>query len=261
MRGIAILVLPVTTMFAVRGSSGAAALLSGTRASTTSHGLQVSVLVPRRSYPKDALVQVRVVVRNISHRAVVIDAPCGSEGPEAQSTTATGHLLYSMVFHPTSGLSTLCHNQTAPRLAPRHVLEVRQYLVLEGPGIRGFVPLAGNRWAQTRPALVRLTPARPLRVNMRSKHRVEAMIPRPPGAQGPLLWYGWSACLEHGTPFSSPNYGWVRSSSDVATPLQARERACSQITEWHAIAGYLNYPVAIINYRVPVSVKPLPVKP
>lgn len=49
--------------------------------STTAHGIRLTLSVPRRSYPRNALIRVGLRLTNLSHRNMPLPHLDGSEGP------------------------------------------------------------------------------------------------------------------------------------------------------------------------------------
>jgi hypothetical protein len=74
-------------------------------------------------------------------------------------------------------------------------------------------------------------------------------VTRPAGVSGPLLRLSYAACSGEdvgGGPLFAYSYTWIKSGLHV-TP------GCFPVTEWHVRLGWLNRPVASLDYTAPES--------
>lgn len=139
------------------------------------------------------------------------------------------------------------------RLAPGKGMRTQMYVILRGATLRPQVELTLPSGAHSRiagkPLRVRLTPGRPPPVSLSSGPRITATLSRPPGASGRPLYVGWFRC-------TVAEFAPARPVLDTWTPVsphnlrpQPHSPDCIHLLEWHAVVGWLNYPVASINYR------------
>jgi hypothetical protein len=242
-----LLVLPCLTRCSdTAGGRAQAAGSHSIRVETTSQGIRLTLIVPGSIYPKDALVQVTLLLRNVSHHPVRLDESCGHR-PFAEVTSRSGKQIYPLMFHPMPAIVGGCFGTAYPRIAPGHTLVMHQYVVLLGSGVRGSDPTGR---IETKPAVVSLVPGERPGVIVTTRGGVHATVAPPPGARGPLWFLGWSSCVEHGIPYTEVDRNWLPNTNGIAAP-QFHSADCQRIIEWHAFAGYLNHPIATIDYKFP----------
>lgn len=228
-------------------SGSAAAVRSHiVRVETVSHGIRLTLIVPNSVYPRNALVRVNLLLRNVSNHAIVLDEQCGHR-PYVEDTSRSGNRILNLRFSGEPLLVGGCFGSTSPRIEPGDTVASRPYVVLEGPGIRGFDP--SGRIA-TKPAVVSLVSGVAPRVLVSPSKWVHATVERPAGAPGPLLISQWSSCLEHGMPLDQSNLEWTPALGPDVSPWVSSPE-CQQILEWHAYVGYVGWPVARIDYKAP----------
>jgi len=137
-----------------------------------SHGVKLTLIVPRKAYPRDALVQVTIILKNLSHSQMWIEV------------------------HSSPPVSAVLHPATSQQ--------------------RGDLYHAG--WYACRMA------------NGQIQFGGSGFYEGPPGPQGiPPFLFGYL-------------YFWAPSQSRVLQP------GCSSPLEWHVVAGWLNQPVARVDY-------------
>jgi hypothetical protein len=103
----------------------------------------------------------------------------------------------------------------------------------------------------TRPGTVQLSPAPvPSATIVPAFTGASVAVTRPPGAVG-ALWYQYrEVCQEANGDISLPHTDvWaIANEEDRFLPAFSD---CPQPREWHAVAGWLNYPVATVDYTYP----------
>lgn len=253
-RSIALLALCILP--SVSGCTGSAASVASAarghrlQVETTARGVRLTLIVPHSIYAKNALVQVALLVQNVSHRVVTVDGACPDSGPrvEAEVTSRSGYPEYPVLEHLPGIIGGGCVPRGSRRIAPGHTITVHRYVVLTHPGVRGTaLLLTGVIQIQTKPTLVSLVPGSSPGLTIRTTGKVSAVVERPPGVRGPLVFRGWSSCMEYGARYSEIDPGWTQSNNGIAVP-EIHSPDCHRIIEWHAVAGYLNQPIAVINY-------------
>jgi hypothetical protein len=250
---------PLTTSY------GAAKVESNGAVSTwaMSGGLKLTLVVPRRSYPRNALANVQVTLRNVTNHDLGywltgMD-PVGYAAPQAEVLNAAG----TIVFPPAMPYMPALPGPV-PGLAPLHSgqsVTQSEYIVLRGARIRAtqnFMPRMMSNLSlppyvlTTRPILVRLTsePAPKLILHGDPSHPV-LDVTRPPNIQGPMWSVRYADC---GFQSTGPTYtyteGWVASNLHM-TP------GCSPLAGWYVRVAWLNHPVAALDY-IPPRASPTP---
>jgi hypothetical protein len=223
---------------------------SGVAVSTISHGIRLTLVVPRHTYPRNALVQFSVIVQNVSHYTVLTSfGPfCGlTTNPSIEVSNGKGQLtpqLPSVTYgHPCSGVPTglpLLPGQTT-----------RQHLVgvVSGAYIRSVLHLGHDltKAVDTPRVQIRLTAGTPLTAAIhRSNIGPYATVRRPSRAMGPLYFVESAMCG------SSTNFQGLESNL-VWSPILFHRiySGYAGPQDWHGLAGYINYPVATIHYTSP----------
>lgn len=249
-------------------------------AETVSHGVRVFLFIPRRVYPRDALVQFTVTLQNVSHQDRYLqDWPPdwgGPYSPHILMRTARGRLVYeealSSFLAPTPG--TLADNYvlhpgaTLTRLV-RFVLQAPQVQAVEkvfdghpaeGLGHTSFSARAGtptppgSRWAQHQwrittpfvPLTLTDEPAPAVSVS-RSRGRVQVLV-RPAGpVAGPPYFMDSIRC------WTGPSTMWVNQHVDWTAAWDNRfsspiDQHCPSRQPWHAVIGWPDHRVAFISY-------------
>jgi hypothetical protein len=225
--------------------------------SATAGGLRLTLTVPRRSYPRNALARVTVRVENVSHHDVTFMtpgiAPPGVTAPQVQVLDRTGHALFPPAlsdYPPLPG--------PAPSIVilhPGETQHMRLFIIVRGARIRATIPFTPRAQPfpsvqyplnalTTRPITVRLTSAPSPTV---TEHQTSAGpvfdVTRPPGAMGTLWWVSYTDCGD--VTNMSYTFGWVPTGPRLGG-------GCRPVQSWHATLGYLNEPVTSIAYTAPV---------
>ena len=247
-----------------------AARLGSVQASACLRGVCLTLIVPRRPYPHDALVQATVVVKNLSREQIT--GPWrtgGTEEPQVQVLGAHNHVLYPPPF-PIPVVNGTFKVGIRQMMLPRAVASEQEFVALLGNRVRAvmhFQPeqLTGGGELTVRTPVIRFSlisaPA-PIIALHRSPPVSAVIYPGSPQQRGDLYHVGWYAChmangqIQFGGsgfyegppgPQGIPPimvgylYLWVPSSSRVLQP------GCSSPLEWHVVAGWPNQPVVGVN--------------
>jgi hypothetical protein len=242
---LVLLVTPLSPAGEAHATVGA-----GVSTAVTSHGLQVTLVLPQRSYPRNGLVKTTVSVRNVTAHAVLtrLEPLCGSEtNPSIEVSDPQGRLMPQLpsITYDNPG----CKRATGKPLLPGQTYRQHLVAVLSGPYVRAVV-----RWGKwlhrdiaTRRIRVRLTSETPLVGTLHSSPiGPYATVQRPSGAKGSLYVAGSTQCGSPTDPGQTIlNLVWSPVSTNRAYS------GCSGAQDWHALAGYLNYPVVTIDYTSP----------
>lgn len=223
-----------------RGTSNA-----GTR---TVRGIRLSLVLPRSTYPANALVRVSVEARNVSSRPRLIYGTCA--GPLSASVVdGRGNVVYSSAGdgQPRCGPTNLV------TLAPRGKIREHVYVVLRGDRVRATVNLAGHT-VHGPATFVRLTRSRGPRIVIRSRPYLHAEV-RGPVRQRPtpLLYVESSACPSgsgQGMLTGGGTSGWTK-----IAPYRAGvfwfSPGCDHPVRWRLIAGRVGESVVTVNRPAP----------
>jgi len=221
-----------------------------------SHGLAITLSVPKRAYPEGSLVPTTITVRNISHRPLgVLNSKC-DPGIETEVLNGAGDILYPPAFRgqfePNClGRGPVCPNSPGLCLKPGKVLRISSIVVLLGARIRAEVTRA-TRYALSpllgKPLTIRLTPSRAERVRMipTSNNTFVARIYPVPAHAGRLYYASALTCYT-GEGISSggdPPGDWA---STTAKTLRASFKMCHKGYVWQFVAGWIGHPAVEVR--------------
>jgi hypothetical protein len=237
-----------------------------------SHGVSISLVIPRRSYPRDALVQFTVTIRNVSRRTLFLqDWPPdwgGSFSPHILMRTRRGKLVYeeqlSTFLAPTPG--TLAPNYV---LRPRQALTRRVRFVLQAGQVQAIARVADGYtaysappgapppqpslfarqlWRVTTPfTWLTLTKEPPPAVSVsRSRTRIYARVHAASPLSGDPLYMDSINCWTgKGTMWTNQDIPWKVAHGDAfSTPIYPH---CPSRQPWKAVVGWPNHRVAFVN--------------
>jgi hypothetical protein len=213
---------------------------------TVTHGVKLSLSVPRQTYPKDALVRVTVRLQNVSRHTVLVSG----NNPATVVVLDSSH---QAVYRPdTPFLGRALFGQSVPprlaiKLRPNQRLVNSFFLILRGPLLQAEATLGARAQEYSiRGALVplTLTDETPPTVVVAALPTIHATITPPRGVSGPPYFVEETQCTGNG--ISGTWGGWGMSSSDNLTPGFASD--CISNRKWIAYAGWLGHPVASIDY-------------
>jgi hypothetical protein len=175
---------------------------SSLRVQTVSHGVKLTLIVPRLEYSADALVRPTVTVQNVSRHRVQLYSypsracyPYGGGNPEAQALDAGGNVLYPPAI--LGGPRVLCPPPAPPggppQLRPGQVIKHAMYVILRTDRLRARVWVEAQVGPSSYAGLevvtpdlhITLVPAVASQVTLHtSDGRLSAEIRRPPDAHG-----------------------------------------------------------------------------
>lgn len=223
----------------------------------TSGGLKLTLVVSRRSYPRNALAQVRVTLQNVTNHDVGYwhpgAGPVGYAAPQAQVLNGAGKIVFppAMPYMP-----PIAGPAPFPvSLHPGGSVTVSEYIVVRGARIRAtqtFMPRMTANLSlppyvlTTRPIFIRLTsePAPQLTLHGNPSDPI-LDVTRPPKVQGPMWSVRYADCGSEPPVIAYAYTGdWVRSDLHL-TP------GCSPVHGWYVRVAWLNHPVAALDYIPP----------
>jgi len=232
------LVLPPRHVYATTSGS--------TVVTTIARGIRLTLVVPRRVYPKNALVRFSVHVQNVSRHSVLtfIGDGCTQTNPFLEVVDSAGDVTsqfpQNMMVHP-------CPIGAGYPLPPGASRIEKVLVVLNGVAVRAVLDVGRflTKSEVTPPASVGISatgPAPP--IVHQSAHGRVITIERPADAAGPLYLLDSTLC--------GPSSGTASlSAHEIWTAVQGNRIAsgCLGAQEWSGFAGYLNFPVVTIDYR------------
>jgi hypothetical protein len=224
------------------------------RTVVATHEVRVTVSIPRRIYPRDALVSVWIGLRNISHHAVYVPGACaGPTNPNVSVWSASRRLVYPPlipVAEPRGPLVMACLAPPPRPLLPGNALHWRLDAVLRGSWIDARVGLGGptdivvgRHWMRVR-LQVQLSKDDAPTLSVITSPKVTVDATAAPGA-GPLFISEWWFCP-----------GDIRANGARDRTFQSLTAArftapCARPTEWHGVAGRMGHSIARFDYVAP----------
>lgn len=223
--------------------------------SAKGHGVELSVKIPRQGYALNSLIQARIRIRNDSRR--VIEMPgfpeyCGSDNPSVFVNDPSGKQLYppgvTPIFPPPCPFprgEALAHNQTA---------NATQYAIARGPYLQVALQVlrvrvggsSGMVTVLTHSVRLQFVPKPAATVTLHpSRSGLYAIFHRPTGARGPMLFEASDNCAPQDAQPGHQALSWEETLRTRLTP------SCPAPARWVVVAGWLNYPVAQIDYTTP----------
>jgi hypothetical protein len=228
------------------------------------HGVQLTLSVPGKVFPRYSLTPIGIHIHNSSGRPIGWMLPCpglgawklnpGGDNPEVDVLTPQGTVTYPPAL-PQLGPRPPCpvlvpillrtgqdFQQTTFVVLRSRVLRVSWVFFFESDGA-GSSP--NMRIAFQR--LLALTSGSPPRATIRSLGpSVYAKLQRPPGARGPLRYARVAECSSSaGRTYIQEGQTWRRASGLRIQP------GCARPLVWEALAGWVGMSVVRISYRAP----------
>jgi hypothetical protein len=248
MPGLLSLVLPLALLPA---RSSAAHPVSGYQVSTVSQGIKLTLEVPHKTYPRNALIRVTITARNVTWRPVRItrvNTLCGDNNPYIDVSDGQGHPSQLPTF--TRFLATTCPIPVSYRsLGVGRSLRWHRYGILTDSVVEATIILGkppGSREVSTPAIAVRLTEGQAPQVMLHTDRGSVFADIQPVGpVQSPLRYIESVNC-----PFIGPVAGY-RVVTEYTWRIEVGNRVtagCDPVSEWHVIAGWLDQPVATIDY-------------
>jgi hypothetical protein len=228
-----------------------AASASAIRVETVAHGVRLSLSIPRRTYPKNALVTVTVRLQNVSRHTVLVSV---NNYPDAIVLDSAHQEVYS-ARDPLSDRALFALIGPGPRppmkLRPHHGITISYFVILRGPLLQAHAMIdTGGKELEVHGPILPLTlthEALP-RVTVIETPTLHATITPPPGVSAPPYFVEQTRCADNDI---MTGRGWQAAPTDDLTPEFATD--CTKPGAWVAVAGWLNHPVASIDYTAPAG--------
>jgi hypothetical protein len=257
----------VASLFVLPSTTRASApSVGGISVTTTVQGLRLTHSIPRRAYPRRALVRARLRFRNVSFHTLYYDATNG----DAVSVLADRGRLAHQTRQPL-GMYSLLTYKGPPRIlrlrAGRTVTD-HVYLVLYGRFVVAETSVrqeeqGGGRAVRTPRASVHLTNEVIPEVTITTTPRLGVTVTPPWPAFGKLYYLFETSCTtSNGT--GSTGKGWTSTAATAIKPVFAGtstlQPTCAGSIAWNGIVGWLNHPIATFHYRTPARVERSPLR-
>lgn len=220
-----------------------------------SHGLRLTLLLPVGPYVHNGLIRTRVQLQNVSRRSIRIagtpDGECGPSGPQIQMRASNG--IYE-IFTPLPGgpipSCPFIPPNTGPQLWPGQSQAVQRLVILRSSSLRAVLMITTGRHTTliaTPPITIPLGKARAPRIKLLATSPPAALVSAPDRHSGPLYYVMWSVCVNSHGQLTAELFGqtWRSTHSTILRPATQ----CDRVTQWHVVAGYLNRPVTMFNYK------------
>lgn len=222
-----------------------AATSPGTVVSTTAHGIMLTLVVPSRLFPRNALVRFTVRVHNVSHHTVLtrLGPQCIDTSPSIEVLDASGNVTSQ--FPPNADMPPCPIPRGEPLLRGQSVTQ-QVLAIVNGASVRAVLPV-GRKLAHqviTPKVAVGVAESVPQTVVVgQTTGNPFAVVPRPVTAHGPLYVKDSTYC--------GAATGWASLSANLVWHHVKSDRVysgCAGPQQWHGFAGYLNFPVVSIDY-------------
>lgn len=228
--------------------------------SVTQYGVTLTLTVPGRAYPANALVPTTLRLTNVStHPIRTNDCLRSSLFTAAVKPGAPFGFrpLYPPLLPPPGAPWSDCPgDQYQPKfvpnatiLTPGQSITVRRDVVLRSFQIRGMAYLQTARLAKAAIVQTPLIVLRQVsglsgpRVTLRYRPEVEALV-RPVTGAGPILTSSWVECA-HSVRERASFSEWTKAKGTVLDPLPA---PCARLMEWTLFVAQPGRPVAQVEY-------------
>ena len=212
-----------------------------------SQGLKLSLTVSKSTYPRDALIQVVITLQNVSRHPIALGATAAPEcdwtGPGVQVVDGGGQVLYPPA---TAWLLGSCGKKIFPvPLRSGGELRRKTFAILRAADIQAVATVGTGAMVVTPMLRLRLI-SRPSPQLTLSTYPVRIAVL--PGAGWDDRFYFLYSIHCPGTPGMSKGVPrWERGSTggDGVFRLSAD---CSSPVRWAFVGGWLDHPVATLNY-------------
>jgi hypothetical protein len=218
--------------------------------STVSHGVRLTIAIPRTAYPRRALVRVDLRVENVSNRRVFLTERCPVTNPDVEVLNALGLVVYPLPepasFPPPKCPAPVPGEHGQP-LGPHQVRVWHPYIVLFGSRVQAVASVGEFGVVSTRPVALRLIATTPPTLTLASLSHPVAVF-HGSGIHRRRLHFAaaYSCDVGAGRLYSAGIDSWATTRGSRIMPEAMQE--CSSLRELHMLAGYPNHPVAMIDY-------------
>lgn len=232
-----------------------------TQVAIVTRDVMLTLAVPRKRYPRDALVRVRASLKDVSKHVLWVEQP---GGPVAEDVAVAPRVevvgSHAAILYPPPPLPLLLE-ASGPglipgrfTLGPGQIRETEPYVILRGSHLRATVVLLPNARDYTPRTLVatptlalRLSPRMPPTVSLHVRaSSVEADVRPGRHVRGPLLYVYTAKCAAtDGSP-----YRFMAVFTPTGRHLISQCSAEGLDTlEWHVVAAWPKQPVVVVDYK------------
>lgn len=227
---------------------------SDRRATIVSRGIALGIAIDHTTYPRNSLAQATIEMKNETDGAVRLAGGSinGGYTPAVEVVDRRHRVLYPPAL--STGVAPPPMGGSGIVLAAGGTLRERVYMILRASHVRASVMVSTEDhpvWADIKtPGIgVKLysaaTPVVRIHPSARGSGAAYASVQRPTGASGPLVYIDSAACGDSGSTSFQQHLSWTVSRGNRIHP------GCSIPTRWHAVAGWVGYPVVEFGYGQP----------
>lgn len=225
----------------LHADSQVVAAAAGPRVAVVEAGVELVLTVQGRTYPRNAVIRAVLRVKNVTRHPVELQYGCPNGPLSVEVLNATGAVVYPPAVPLLARPTCPPRPNGGPRLAPGQVMEERPYVLLRGSQVDAVAAVGPYNTQVFTPTLkLRLVAAPAPRVTLHAAGRIYATVVPPAPVRGPLLVSQSYRCQNGLT--ESSIAAWQATWKEQIRP------GCAHVVEWHAVAGWLNQPVAFIAY-------------
>jgi hypothetical protein len=248
---LSLIVLLLLTVWSPVPRTNASSVAAAVQVDTVTHGVKLSLSIPSRTYPRNALVRVTVRLENVSRHTVLVSG----NNPAIALVLDASHQVVYWPDSPFMG-QELFGQSIARRptihLRPHHHLARSYFVILRRPLLQAQATLgAPGKEYDIGAAFVPLAltdEAAPMAI-VTGAPSIHAAITPPAGTVGPPYFVEQTACT--GKAIYGDSRGWDVAPGDDLVPGFSSD--CMSNRKWIAYAGWLNHPVVAISYSQPAE--------
>jgi len=229
--------------------------LAGSGDSAETAGVKLMLAVPKRAYPRNALVRVTVRLRNVSSHDIQLYNACPYGAIWVQVVNRHGAVVYPPAVR--SPVPQTCPPAVATPLSPGRAVQRRVYVIFHAERLQPVVAIPVSPttpYVVGKAVTVRLTRAKAPRVNLTTSTTVQATIHLGKHGGGRSALYMESELCAGGTLSAPQATGsatetttWTKKAPEANGTYVFRP-GCPAIQEWHVVVGLPGRRVAFINY-------------
>jgi hypothetical protein len=213
--------------------------------STSAANLQVTLLAAKTVYERNAIVPIRLSIRNDGRHSVTFCRGCVDGYLGVTVVNRQGKVLFPPTVPQTSVVSGGGPGRPAVVLGPGNILSHTFLIVLRGPLVRSYVHLNDGSSIYTKALKMHLLPRRGPIARLVLAPRVAVQVSANQRHSGPLLYsYSYTCEVAGGT--VSGGEDWVKSNTLTIVPHIA---SCDQLLVFHLITGWKGATAARVDFR------------
>jgi len=224
---------------------------SGIRVDTIVHGIKLSLILDKQTYPANALVQATVRVKNLSGAAVDLGASsgrfCPTTSPGIQVLDGAGAIVYPPEVDDYSICTPLPYDGVLP---PRGSIQRHLLVMLRSSYLQAVVSVGRYTGIESAILPLHLRPASPLSAVLSLEPSPYADVEQPSAGYGPLYSFQVAECRTATSDTVIGSLHWEAIPRQGKSVYRLRPK-CEPLSTWHVVGGFLNHPVAVIDYVKP----------